>query len=99
MIAGTDEEVDVFSFDGERWRSQRAGGAVSLAESIHQPFAEVAGDLVPRIHVGLGGPVSECFAGDLPVAVAVALEVGDEDVFGGDTGSGEEEEARAKTQD
>jgi len=82
------------------------GGEVSvpvvlspLRKVFTSSLAEVAGDLVPRIHVGLGGPVSECFAGDLPVAVAAALEVGDEDVFGGDTGSGEEEEARAKTQD
>ncbi len=30
--------------------------------------------------------------------LAVALEVGDEDVVGGEAGSGEEEEARAKAQ-
>ena len=87
MLAGANQEVYELSFNNKLRRCEYPCILVTGVEvGIHQPFTFVAGHPVSWGDIGDGRAFAEGLALDLPRSVAVALEVGNENVVGADHG-------------
>src|SRR5262249_2200274 len=75
-----DQEVDVLALDFESGRRQGSSGLVAAVVTVDQSLALVAGDRHLIGQRALRRPGSERLARDLPGAIILALEIGNEDV-------------------
>lgn len=89
LVATADEEVEVVEFDLKKGREEVAGGFVAMGEGVDEALALEAGDSVLGAVFSGGGCFAEGGAGDEPIAVVLAFEVGDDDVIGREDGESE----------
>jgi len=80
MISGTNEKVDVISFNGKLRRCKRAGGFVSIDIRVHQSVTLMTRDLVARRDVGLSRTCTERITDDFPSAIVIAFKVRNQNV-------------------
>ncbi len=79
LVAAADQEADVAALDREVRRRERADGVVAVDPAVHQPLALEAGHRLLAGQRAVDRPRAEGLAGHLPVAVVLALEVGEND--------------------
>ena len=81
--AAADQERDVLPLDPEPGRGQRAGGAVAVEEGVDESLPPETADVLLPGEGPSRGPRAEAVPLRPPVAIGIALEVGDQDVFRG----------------
>ncbi len=79
MVAAGDEETDERTLDGELGREQPTLRFVGAGPGIGETAAGEAAEFLDGVGRAARGRLAEGFALDGPVAVVVALEVGEDD--------------------